>query len=184
MEEKVDVLNEFGEFTGKLATKDECHKKGYWHRAVYGFIVNDKGEILLQLRSKNKKLWPMKWDVTVGGHVNAGEFGREALIRECKEELGINVSDDDIKFLISSTSVTNLPGYINKHYDECYLIKKDVDISQLKLQKEEVKEVRFFPPNKLLSMIKNDYKDLTRKTSSWGFLTRILENNKLYKKEL
>ena len=63
--EYFDVLNEYGEFTGKTATREECHKKGLWHRAVYGFIFNNKGDILLQKRSKNKKLWPDLWDVTV-----------------------------------------------------------------------------------------------------------------------
>ena len=43
MKEKFDVLNQFGEFTGKIATRDECHKKGLWHRAVYAFIIDDKG---------------------------------------------------------------------------------------------------------------------------------------------
>ena len=98
-----DVLNEYGEFTGKTATREECHKNGYWHRAVYAFIIDDKGNVLLQKRSKNKKLWPSMWDVTVGGHVDSGEFGRQALIRETKEELGIQILDDDIKYLVSST---------------------------------------------------------------------------------
>ena len=88
-----DVLNEYGEFTGKIATREECHKKGYWHRAVYAFIIDDKWNVLLQKRSGNKKLWPNMWDVTVGGHVDSGEFGRQALIRETKEELGIEISE-------------------------------------------------------------------------------------------
>ena len=29
MMEKFDVLNELGEFTGAVATRDECHKKDY-----------------------------------------------------------------------------------------------------------------------------------------------------------
>ena len=45
MEEKFDVLNELGEFTGEIATRDECHKKGLWHRAVYAFIIDDKGVV-------------------------------------------------------------------------------------------------------------------------------------------
>lgn len=97
MEEKFDVLNELGEFTGEIATREECHKKGLWHRAVYGFIIDDKGNILLQRRSNNKKLWPNMWDVTVGGHVETGEFGRQALIREVKEELGIEIPKEQIK---------------------------------------------------------------------------------------
>ncbi len=40
MEEKLDVLNERGEFTGNVATREECHRKGLWHRAVYGFIID------------------------------------------------------------------------------------------------------------------------------------------------
>ena len=103
MEEKFDVLNDLGEFTGKIATREECHQRGLWHRAVYAFIMDKKGNILLQKRSANKKMWPNMWDVTVGGHVNSGEFGRQALIREAKEELGLNIKDDEIKYLIGST---------------------------------------------------------------------------------
>ena len=102
--EQIDILTELGEFTGESATLDECHSKGYWHRAVFCLIINDKGEILLQRRSNGKKLWPNKWDVTVGGHVRKGEFGRQALIRECHEELGIKVTDEEIKFIVSSIS--------------------------------------------------------------------------------
>lgn len=91
MEEKLDVLNERGEFTGKVATREECHREGLWHRAVYGFIIDKNSNVLLQKRSQSKKLWPNRWDVTVGGHVDAGEFGRQTIIRECKEELGIDV---------------------------------------------------------------------------------------------
>lgn len=39
-----DVLNEYGEFTGKTATREECHKKGYWHRAVCAFIIDNNYE--------------------------------------------------------------------------------------------------------------------------------------------
>lgn len=179
MEEKLDVLNEFGEFTGKIATKEECHKYGYWHRAIYGFIIDKKGNILLQKRAKTKKLWPSKWDVPVGGHVNSNEIGREALIRECYEELGLKVKDDEIKFLIASTSMNNISGYISNHYDECYLIKKEIDLSKLKLQKEEVEEIKFFTKKEVLDMIKNDYKDLTSKIGCWNFLKKLLEMKKI-----
>ena len=175
MEEKFDVLNELGEFTGEIATRDECHKKGLWHRAVYAFIIDDKGNILLQKRSKNKKLWPNMWDVTVGGHVDAGEFGRQALIREVKEELGIEIKDDDVKYLIGSTSINEQGDIINKNYNECYLITKNIDISDIKIQKEEVSEVRYFSKDELLKRISNNYEGLTDKTGPWNFLEKILE---------
>ena len=175
MEEKIDVLNELGEFTGEVATRDECHKNGLWHRAVYAFIIDAKGNILLQKRSNNKKLWPNMWDVTVGGHVDAGEFGRQALIREVKEELGILINDDDIKYLVGSTSINEQGDIINKHYNEFYLITKNIDISDIKIQKEEVSEVRYFSKDELLKRISNNYEDLTEKTGPWNFLTKILE---------
>ena len=50
--EYFDVLNENGEFTGRVESRDVCHKEGLWHRANYGFIFNKNGDVLLQKRSK------------------------------------------------------------------------------------------------------------------------------------
>lgn len=176
MEEKIDVLNELGEFTGKVATRDECHQKGLWHRAVYAFIIDKKENVLLQKRSANKKMWPNMWDVTVGGHVNSNEFGRQALIREVKEELGIDIKDDEIKYLIGSTSISKKENIIDKHYNECYLITKEIDIEKIDLQKEEVSEVKYFTKREILERINNNYEGLTEKTGPWNFLERILNN--------
>lgn len=177
MEEKFDVLNELGEFTGKTASRDECHTKGLWHRAVYAFIIDKDSNVLLQKRSSNKKLWPDRWDVTIGGHVLAGEFGRQALIRECKEELGIDITDDEIKYIVSTTSVYNKNGYINNHYDECYLITKYVNIKDLTLQKEEVSDAKYFSKEDIIKRIDNNYDELTEKTVSWSIFKTILESN-------
>lgn len=175
MEEYFDVLNENGEFTGKIATRAECHEKGLWHRAVYAFIIDKSGNVLLQKRSSNKKLWPNKWDVTVGGHVETKEFGRQALIRECAEELGLKVKDEDIKYLVGSTSINEKGNIINKHFNECYLITRDIDISKIELQKEEVSEIRYFSKEEILDRIKNNYEGLTEKTGAWNFLQEILK---------
>ena len=96
MEEYFDVLNEKGEYIGKTETREKCHKEGLWHKAVVVFIINSKSQVLLQKRSANKKMWPNMWDITAGGHVLTGEFGFQAAIRECKEELGIELNKNDI----------------------------------------------------------------------------------------
>lgn len=177
MEEKFDVLNELGEFTGEIATREECHKKGLWHRAVYAFIIDNKGNILLQKRSANKKLWPNLWDVTVGGHVDSGEFGRQAIIREAKEELGLEMNDEDIRYIVGSTSINEQGNIINKHYNECYVITKTIDICEIKIQKDEVVDVKYFSKDEVLKRISNNYEGLTNKTGVWNFLQKILENN-------
>ena len=174
MKEMFDVLNEWGEYTGEVASRDRCHTEGLWHRAVYGFVIDKNKNVLLQKRSANKKAWPNMWDVTVGGHVDAGEFGRQALIRKAKEELGLDITDDDIKYLVGSTSIDTAKG-INKHFNKCYMILKDVDVSDIKLQKEEVSEVRYFSKEEILKRIDNNLDGLTTKTGPWTFLKKLLE---------
>ena len=48
MEEIFDVFNEKGEYLNKTASREVCHSKGLWHKAVTAFIINSKGQVLLQ----------------------------------------------------------------------------------------------------------------------------------------
>ena len=170
-----DVLTPNGEFAGEVATREDCHKKGLWHRAVYGFIFNKNGDVLLQKRSRNKKLWPNLWDITAGGHVLAGEFGQQALIREIKEELNINVTENEIRYLVGSTS-TNIKGeIINNHFNECYIITKNIDISEIKLQEDEVEDIRWFTKKEILDRIENNFDGITDKEGPWNFLKKYYE---------
>lgn len=50
------------------------------------------------------------------------EFGE--FTGEVKEELEIDITDDDIKYLVGSSSINIKGDIINKHYNECYLITK------------------------------------------------------------
>ena len=175
MQEYFDVLKENGEFTNKVATREECHEKGLWHRAVYGFVFNKNGDVLLQKRSANKKLWPNLWDITAGGHVLSGEFGKSALIREIKEELGVKVEDNEIDYLVGSIS-TNIKGdIINNHFNECYIVTKDIDIADVKLQEEEVSAVKWFTKQEILDRINNNFDGITDKTGAWNFLKKYYE---------
>ena len=175
MEEYFDVLNEKGMYTGKIETREKCHKEGLWHKAVVVFIINSKGQVLLQKRSANKKMWPNMWDITAGGHVLTGEFGFEAIIREAKEELGINLSKDDMTFIGSSIS-TNIKGdIINKHFNEYYIANKDIDETKLKLQEEEVSDVKWIDKDEIIERIKDNYNGITDKEGCWEYLVKYYE---------
>ena len=50
MEEYFDVLDEEGRPSGVTKPKSEVHTKGYWHRTVHIWIINENNEILLQKR--------------------------------------------------------------------------------------------------------------------------------------
>ena len=53
--ELIDVLDENGNKTGEILSRDEIHKKGLWNRSIVVAIINKKNEILLQQRAKNKE---------------------------------------------------------------------------------------------------------------------------------
>lgn len=54
---------------------------------------NDKGEILLYLRDNKPEIpFPDYWDL-IGGHVEEGETPEDALVREVKEELDIDLKE-------------------------------------------------------------------------------------------
>lgn len=177
MEEYFDILDDKGVYTNKTASRDECHNKGLWHRAVVLHIINSKGLILLQKRSSNKKMWPNMWDITAGGHVLAGELGFQALIRESNEEIGLDINKKDLLFIGSALS-TNIQGdIINNHMNEYYVFdsQNDIDITKLKLQPEEVQDIRWFDRAEVEKMIGDGYKEITDKIECWKMLLRYLD---------
>jgi isopentenyldiphosphate isomerase len=91
IEEWFPVVDEEGNTTGK-ALRSVCHngKSMLLHPVVHLHLFNTKGELFLQKRVKTKDIQPGKWDTSVGGHVNPAETPDEALMREAREELGIN----------------------------------------------------------------------------------------------
>jgi 16S rRNA (adenine1518-N6/adenine1519-N6)-dimethyltransferase len=91
-EECFDVVDEQDQVTGQ-ATRAEVHRRGLLHRAVHGFVFNRRGEIFLQKRSRLKDSCPGLWDSSAAGHLDAGEDYREAMRREFREELGIEVGE-------------------------------------------------------------------------------------------
>ena len=144
-DELIDIYNENNEPTGLQEMKDKVHKEGLWHRGAHVWICNSKGEILLQLRTKNKKLFPNKWDVSVGGHVAAGEDPLATAVRETEEELGLEIGSEDLEF-ISTYKKEMIDGEIdNKEFYYAYFFKYDGPVGSLILQADEVSEVKFVP---------------------------------------
>ena len=179
MNEFFDVLNEKGEFTGRIESRNECHKQGLWHKAVVVFIIStDNKRILLQQRSANKKLWPNLWDITAGGHVLTGEFGYQTVIRETKEEINIDIDKNDLEFIGGTISENIFGDIINRHFNEFYIVHKDIDIEDIVLQEEEVQDIRWFDKEEVINKIKNNYETLTDKVGCWNYLLKYFEINK------
>lgn len=176
MNEYFDVLNSNGEYTNEVTSREECHKKGLYHKAVVVFILNeDNTKILLQKRSAHKKLWPNLWDITAGGHVLSGELGYEAVIRETKEEIGINIKKEELEFIGTTTSETIKGDIINRHFNEYFIVHKNVDINDITLQEEEVQDIKWVSKEEIMKRINNNYEDLTEKIGCWNYLIKYFE---------
>lgn len=76
-----------------FCTKVDAHNgAGKLHRAFSLFIFNSAGELLIQQRSPNKRLWPGYWSNTCCSHPRRGESMESAIQRRLWEEVGIQAS--------------------------------------------------------------------------------------------
>ena len=173
--EEFDVLDENGEFTGEIVERDKAHSEGMMHRAVVLFLVNSKKQILLQKRSLKKKKWPGYWDVTSGGHVDAGELGLFSAVRELEEELGIKVEPQDVRYICCRRTDTRVAGMIDKHMNEYFVAFKDIDIRDIKMQVGEVEEVNWVDYDVFKTMVTNKESSITPKWAAYEMLIKYLE---------
>lgn len=98
--------------------------KAIFKSAVHIILINDN-KILLQKR-KGSKLWPGYYALPAG-HIDEGETQYDALVREAKEELGIEVNPNDIinNYVVLRRNFFEIDGKILEPYIDYYFeIKK------------------------------------------------------------
>lgn len=136
MKEKIDELNDKGEVIGVI-DKDVAHKEGRL-RSVHLWIINDDGEILLQYRCGNKKLYPNTWDVSVGGHVSTKENSVNALFRETKEELGVDLDLESVEYFATIHERLKYADIDSNELVDVFIARQNINKEEIILQKEEV----------------------------------------------
>ena len=135
--ELVDIVDENNKLTGQIEERWVAYEKGLWRRTVSCWIMNEKGEVLLQKRTANKIRNPNKWAKT-GGQVEAKETVEEAIYREVKEELGIEIPKEQIKVVDIHKSDNK-----NRRFAYNFIFVVNYKINDYILQKEEVVEVKY-----------------------------------------
>lgn len=140
--EYFDILDCTGKKTGRKIPRDEAHRAGTWHGAFHCLIIYERDGrqyALFQLRSKQKKIAPGKFDVSVGGHYTSGENAASAGPREIREELGIEIKFSDLfpvgrRILIYCFE----PGIKEYEFQDIFLLPRPISPEQLILQRDEV----------------------------------------------
>ncbi len=107
-------------------------------------IQNESDEYLIQKTSKEKG----SVYATTGGHVLYDETSKDAIMREVKEELGIDISNDEIVFVDSI--ILGTPIF------DVYYLKKNIDLNDVVMQKEEVSDIVYMSKDKVLNLIEAD----------------------------
>lgn len=143
MDEVIDILDTKGEFTGKTAMKSEAHKNGWFHPTVHVWLYTSDGSILLQQRGSQKETNPLLWDVSVAGHIGAGEKVLLAAQREVEEEVGLKVAANDLEKIGVFKSVhKHHEQLIDCEFHHVFLCELKVPFAELTLQKSEVEDLK------------------------------------------
>ena len=161
--ELFDVINPDGSKTGVVKERGVAHREGALHATVHTWIVrqNDKSgyDVLLQKRSLCKDSNPGSYDISSAGHVDAGDETLESALRELREELGIEATEDDLTEVGvhrgQFEAVFHGRLFKDNELSTVYLYQKPVDITTLTLQESEVSEVIWMDFSECREKIKN-----------------------------
>ncbi|WP_352419068.1 NUDIX domain-containing protein [Proteiniborus sp.] len=116
--------------------------------AVFPIILKVKyGEVEILLhRRKNTGYQDGKWDIAASGHVDEGETAKMAVVRECAEELGIDVKIIDLSFVHLSHRISNNGG--KAYYDIYFVVNRYDGIPKI-MEPDKCSELRWFKINDL-----------------------------------
>ena len=129
--EKRDLFDKNRKPIEEITTGDSYIAEEKFIQIVIICFENDKHEFLIQKRTERKN---GKWALT-GGHVISGEDSVTAMLRETKEELGLELKESEMELI-----------YSKRAYDcflDMYYVKKEIELSTLQLEKEEVEDVKW-----------------------------------------
>jgi isopentenyldiphosphate isomerase len=157
MDEWIDIVDAKGQPTGQTALKSEIHKNGWHHNTVHLWLYTLAGEILLQQRSHKKAIHPLLWDVSVAGHIDAGESFETAAIREAQEEIGIDLDVSDLKHIGVKLHKGEYQGGAIKDYEfhQMFIAPLRTSLQDLKINTEEVEAVKLVSFQAFLNLLEN-----------------------------
>lgn len=135
--EMLEIFDENNNSLNYAEERNKVHEQKLWHRHVSAWIMNDKGLILMQKRSLNKKKNPGLWSKT-GGHVDYKEEPLLAIKREIFEEIGLEVNNYECIDLFKNDKEKE------KYFSYGYIVYTKLKENEFVLQQEEVDSVKYF----------------------------------------
>lgn len=140
-----DIYDMDRNLTGKQMNRGDTFEEGAYHLVIHVCLFNQRGEMLIQQRQPTKEDWKNMWDITVGGSATSGETSQQAAEREVKEEISYTMN---LRNRRPSLTVNFENGF-----DDYYLIETNLNITNLSLPTEEVKQVKWASREEIIKMI-------------------------------
>lgn len=146
--ELFDLYDKDRNLIGQTIERGKPLPENCYRLVIHICVFNSNGEMLIQKRQPFKKSWSGLWDISVGGCVVAGENSQLGATRELKEELGIEHSFENERPVLSVN--------FDNGFDDYYIISKDVEISDLVLQPEEVEIAKWASYDEIEELLNSD----------------------------
>ncbi|MCL2439359.1 MAG: NUDIX domain-containing protein [Alphaproteobacteria bacterium] len=148
MTELADIFDADWNPTGEVLGRNDARRLGKFVKGARIWVINPSGEILFQLRAADQHPLPDYWDTSAGGGVKADETVEEAAVREVREEIGINIT---VEQLIPITKY-NLTTYDFPRLHTVFIVLLDLPLSAFKFNPREIVELKYIPWRELAAM--------------------------------
>ncbi len=175
--EQLDIFDEDGLKVIGQASRREAHEKGLWHQTFHCWIAgswDDQRVLLCQERSGRKKSHPGLLDISVAGHLLAGEQPL-AGVREIQEELGLRVEASRLQFAQRRREAFCLPAMFDNEYamEYGYVLPALIQPALFQLQAAEVSGLFLAVFQDLVGLFSGQYSEIGMvgwRNQVWGGL--------------
>lgn len=144
-QELIDIYDANKNKTGKTINREDIDKLNEDEYIIVShcWIINSSKQILLTQRSLTTNRGG-KWEDTHGG-VRAGETSQEGMIRELKEEIGIDISKNELQLIKTMKR--------ESRFRDIYVVKKDVSLDDISFNDGEVMDCKYVTLDEFKEMI-------------------------------
>lgn len=150
MAELWDIYDSNKKKTGRTAERGVYQfKEGEYHIVVTAIIMNSNNEILISKRAEYKK-YGLMWEGS-GGSILAGETSLEGMLREIREELGIEFSKKEAIFLKEIRR-----DKIPPDFKDLWLFRRDIKKEEITLPDGEAIAWKWVNIDEFMKMIENN----------------------------
>lgn len=161
--EYLDIVDRNGIPTGRIVEREKAHAEGVMHRTSHVWLLRNHDnhiEILLQKRCDSKESFPGCYDISSAGHIPAGVDFAPSAVRELKEELGIEVTENELVFCGDRTIIWDDEFYgkpfHDRQYSRVFALWCDLEEPEFNLQEEEVSSVLWMELDKAITAVNED----------------------------